>query len=252
MDQGNKHTFALYCKSLPEPSGRTLTITDKELFHRATTILRLKANETVILFDGRYHSTCKLLEETYKHKNTISAHVIHYEKSAPIKPRIQLYQGITKKTAFEEIVYNAAALGVSTIIPLTTKKADVGWWNNKSLERLQNIAITACEQAKNFTLPNLHSPQPFQTIFEPQPNALNIVFDPTGKSLPQTIGEVHQSDLPINVAVGPEGGFTSEELNILRMRSFIPCKLTPTILRSVEAVTVGIGVIRCFFNELCE
>ena len=48
----------------------------------------------------------------------------------------------------------------------------------------------------------------------------------------------------ISVTLGPEGGFSSEEEDLLHQANFTPYRLTPTILRSREAVCLGLGAVR--------
>ena len=84
--------------------------------------------------------------------------------------------------------------------------------------------------------------------FSPTHATTKILFEPTGQKLPQVIG-LNEKSKSWEVAIGPEGGFTDAELEILTKKSFISCSLTPTILRSIDAVTVGLGCMRSILTE---
>jgi RNA methyltransferase, RsmE family len=154
---------------------------------------------------------------------------------APAIP-ITLYLPLLKKEAFEHAIYISAELGVSTIIPIITEKCHT----SHESQRLYKIMIAACEQAKNFWIPKLHEPCNLTNVSFPH-NALKICFDDEGKpssTLPVTTAK------EICITLGPEGGFSEREKNLLEQSGFQFYKLTKTILRSQEAVCVGLGVIQ--------
>lgn len=238
-----KHTFALYfpnafCHS--KLNNEEFVIKDKDFSHRIETILRLGINGQVVIFDNNFHATCTIKAIQ---KNNITFHSTTLEKNEVIAPHITLYQGLTKKTTFEEIVYIAAALGITKIIPLITQKIHANWWQEKTIERLSSIAISGCEQAKNFAIPMITNPIKFSDTLSFDTVAKKILFEPTGQKLLSVI-EKNKASSSWEVIIGPEGGLTDVEFNVLNKQAFIPCALTPTILRSIDAVTVGLGCMR--------
>lgn len=239
-----KHTFALYFPNVFYHSKATsaeLAIKDKDFFHRIETILRLTDGDQVILFDEQSHATCTIKAIQ---KNIVTFYLEALEKNEAITPHITLYQGLTKKTTFEEIVYIAAALGITRIVPLITQKIHANWWQQeKTIERLTSIAISGCEQAKNFVPPLIVNPIKFSEKISFEAQAKKIIFEPMGQKL-QKIISLHASHTSWEVIIGPEGGLTEHELTLLKENHFIPCALTPTILRSIDAVTVGLGCMR--------
>ncbi len=74
---------------------------------------------------------------------------------------------------------------------------------------------------------------------------IKIYFDPTGESLSDIIARVKKiSPTSIIVMVGPEGDLTDQEKEQLRQEKFLFCALTPTVLRSSQAIALGSGIIR--------
>jgi len=242
-----KHIFALFSPNVfchSTPISVELVIKDKDFYHRIETILRLNINDQIILFDEEFHGTCTIKSIQ---KNIITFSLTAFEKNKAITPEITLYQGLTKKTTFEEIVYICAALGITKIVPIISQKIHSNWWNQeKSIERLTSIAISGCEQAKNFVPPIIVNPIKFSDKMAFNTDAKKILFEPTGQKI-QTIIEHNIDCKSWEVIIGPEGGLTDGELSQLNHYSFIPCTLTPTILRSIDAATIGLGAMRVFF-----
>ena len=178
----------------------------------------------------------------------ITFHLTTLEKNVTITPHITLYQCLTKKTTFEEVVYIVAALGITKIVPVITHKIHSNWWQEKTIERLTSIAISGCEQAKNFVIPTITNPIKFSDKIPFDAHAKKILFEPTGQKLPLVLGQ-NLDCKSWEIVIGPEGGLTDNEIDILTSQQFIPCSLTPTILRSIDAVTVGLGCMRILLNN---
>lgn len=237
----SKHVFAIYSPNL-NIIGQQFERVDKDLWHRITHILRLTTEEEVILFDGKQEITLKLLDKTFSGKNKIIGLISNIKTSTPITPQITLMPSLLKKEAFESVVYFAAQMGATTIQPLLTTKTHRNWNSEKEHARLTKIMIAACEQSKNFCIPELKAPIDINEITKPP---LGIYFEDDGTPL-LTIAQklVAQNPESITLAFGPEGGLTTTERQYLDACSFMCCALTPTILRAQEAVAVGLGTIR--------
>jgi 16S rRNA (uracil1498-N3)-methyltransferase len=106
--------------------------------------------------------------------------------------------------------------------------------------------ISACEQSKQFVLPELCEPVKFENISAKlYEDALTVYFDPAGTSFVDLL-QVVKEKKPSNIVLffGPEGGLTSQEEKVLTLAKFKTYALTPTILRAREAVIVGLGGVR--------
>lgn len=258
MKQNNAHLFACYMPSLStllgnKEIGEELAFFDKPLWHRLTRVLRLPADSLVILFDNRVNLTLKLGlilagQQAYV-RGTIEA--IAYQEA--LTPHITLALGLLKRPALAEAAYLATQMGVTTFIPLLTEKIQQRWEKDRDTKKLLNIAIAAAEQSKNYTFPLFQEamslPIWLKTIAEGKVLSKKVFFDPHGEPLLpflQEIASKHYQSLI--VVVGPEGGLTLQEQNMLIDQGFEKIALTPTILRSVEAVAVGIGSLRSCVN----
>lgn len=255
-----KHLFNLFYKDLFKYTSRYLSLEgvhqidfcDGDLWQRLTKVLRLRAGQKLVLFDQRVNLTATVLEKTFVKKGAISLLVQDVQVNQALSPSITLMPCLLKKDAFEDAVYAAAQMGVNKIIPILSDKVQRPWGEKKERERLFNIMVAACEQSKNFFLPELCDPIKIQNIanqFDLKTSEgrtiLKIYFDPSGICFVDLLKKIQESNDPeITLFFGPEGGLTGLEEKQLADLGFITYALTPTILRAREAVIVGLGGVR--------
>jgi 16S rRNA (uracil1498-N3)-methyltransferase len=246
----SKHIFAFYKENLSSllstsKVGSFFSFKDSELWNRLTKIIRIKAH-LFILFDEKINVT--LQAKDFHEKRTVGGDIKKIEENKRIKPEINFYLPVLKKEAFEYAIYVAAQMGVTKIFPITTELVSIapaGGYAAKNI-RLKKIMISACEQSKNFVFPEIYDPQNFEKIFENlEKNSQKICFDIDGEPVKKLFEKVFENKIEkYKVIVGPEGGFSEKEKISLQKAGFLTYKLTPTILRSREAVTVGLGILR--------
>lgn len=248
----NKHTFAFYKKNLLELVGDLgnsdeLSFKDPELWNRLTKIVRIKPKDLLILFDENINIKIKASEEIVKNKRIISGTILEKDENKTISPRITLYLPVLKKDALEYAIYVSAQMGVQDVILVESEKSQKKFNLEKEYDRLKKIMISACEQSKNFVFPELQGPICLENISEQ--DGQKIFFDQDGQNILKLIEPVKKYDRleKIIITIGPEAGYTPEEKDLLKRSGFSSYKLTPTILRSREAVCVGLGIVRSFF-----
>ncbi len=250
----DRHTFALFVPQLdhvlqkPTPEGSTLVLKDKELWLRLSTVLRLRDGDLVIFFDTNHNALCRIDTESLAVKNTVTTVIESLGTNKAQNPSLVLYQGLTKKSVFEEIVYNAAQLGVTTIVPVITTKTHKPWNVEHERARLQNIMIAACEQSKNFVLPALAAPLKLESIgAHLNTTYQSILLDPQGPLLTHTLAANKHLPTGFNLFIGAEGGLTTtEHTNLITTHGFAPHRLCESILRSQDATVVTLGIVRSF------
>lgn len=238
----DQHIFAFYFKEIlvfKNNINKNIIVEDTQLHHRLTRVLRFSSGSTCILFDRNYHVTITI-QQVFK--KSIEFFVESFSQNKPLFGQIVLLLPVLKREALAQAVYAAVETGVTEIQLITTQKVQRNWGGNQELTRLQNVIIAACEQAKYFTIPDLKAPISLeQALLSVQNDATRIFFDSEGFSF---------SDLslisgkPITVLIGPEGDLTPTEKNIVKNHAFKAVRLTPTVLRAPQAVTVGIGLLR--------
>ena len=241
-----KHKFAFFVEDLSKIEN---SIKDKELVKRITSVLRLKTEDEIIFFDRKISLDSEIISIS---KDKIEIKINKKFKIESIKPEINIFIGLLKKESFEEILYSCLELGATSITPLITEKIHKNWWSNKFKERFDKILISAAEQSKNFFIPELNEPVKFSEASHTERalasrSIINILLDVNGQSLLSTLNQIKDTN-SLNLIIGPEGDFSDSEKEIMKKNNFIFCKLTPTVLRSVQALNVGLGSFRALFN----
>ncbi len=240
-----KHLFSVYINNLYNSlNKKKFILKNKELWVRLVKVLRLEEEE-IVFFDNKINVKCCITRETFASKDTVFADVIIVSDNIAIKPEITLLCPLLKKEAFEKVLYFAAELGVSKIIPVITAKVHRNWFSEKDIIRFQKIIISAAEQSKNYVIPDLRPSIEFKYLVELE--GLNkIVFCEQGRCVSEFITkkEIHDS---VMVTLGPEGDFTDLEYKSLTGWDFV--SLTPTVLKAEHAVAVGIGLLRSFYKK---
>ena len=129
----------------------------------------------------------------------------------------------------------ATELGATRIAPLLTARTQAGHVN---LDRLHAIAIEAAEQCERLTIPAIAAPEKLDRFLLSWP-----------KDAPLTAAIERGAESPLRrpaqgLVVGPEGGFTPAELDLLRRCPFVvPASLGPRILRAETACIAGLALL---------
>jgi len=243
------HLFFLYAGlSLDDAlaTAPSFSLASPDLAHRVYTVLRLRPGEHVQLFSDAHVATLTLTASP-RPKHLITGMLQTVTRIAPAPQKITAAIGLLKKESFEEAVHHATVTGAHAIAPLITEKSRRGWLHEREPERLRTLITAAAEQAKNPRIPQLLNPIRL-TDLSKQPPSVRIGFDAAST---HTMHEyVHDAALisapEVCVFIGPEGGFTEQELQHLTAQGTTFYRLTSTILRTQEATCVALGLLNVF------
>jgi 16S rRNA (uracil1498-N3)-methyltransferase len=250
----NKHEFAVYYAQLTEyiekrkNTDNRFVLTDQDIVHRITRVLRLQEHEQVILFD-RYHHLLLELEKTHSKKELVTR-VVAAQVNTQFKPDIIFFLPILKREALETALYALTEVGINTIQLMITEKTPRTITAHE-LARAERTIIAAAEQSKNFHFPTVLPPAHYEQSMDcvQKQTALKIFFDPTGNPLIEQIRAVHEKRPELlALMIGPEGDLTTEEKKQLKEDGFIFCALTPTILRACQAAALSGAIFRSILS----
>jgi 16S rRNA (uracil1498-N3)-methyltransferase len=242
----NKHEFALYFPAFTQQfgsasAGALVTLDNEELCHRILKVLRLQEGEQVTLFNNLHHAQVEIIQTT---KRTVGVRIIAIQENTAHKPAVTFLLPLLKRADLEVAIYSLVEMGVTTIQLVATEKTANSLHSEKEFLRLQNIMIAAAEQSKNFSMPELAAPILFTAALAELEKPC-IFFDPQGDFLLDVLNPlIQQKPAALTLMVGPEGDLTELEKNLLKQSGAQFCALTPTVLRSVQAVALGAGMIR--------
>ncbi len=167
---------------------------------------------------------------------------------------LHLYLAIFKFDHFEWAVEKATELGVARITPILARRTEkhLAQASAKRVERWRRIAHEASQQSRRTTVPTVADPTPLKPALEHEAAPTRILLSETEQSL--TLAEaLGAPDLTASsstpgsqpthaLAIGPEGGWTPEEMSLFTTHTWTPVTLGPRILRAETAAIAAIAI----------
>lgn len=223
-----------------------VTITDKRTIHHAKNVLRLKTGDE---FTGvnlntqtAYLTSIQAIDKDTM-TLTIKEEYSHLKRSSL---SITLGVGLIKEQRWDWLIQKTTELGVDTIIPLTTQHTVVKPSNiGSKLDRWQRIARSAAEQSEGVFIATVQKPLKLADFVEHTKNInRKFILCERDETSNNPIPLSKKEDLTeVAVAIGPEGGWTDEEIQTLIENKFIPVNLGNRILRTETAATTILGIL---------
>lgn len=213
---------------------QSIVVSDSALLHQIKKVLRLKVGDHVSLF----HETVG--EHEYQvsdigRKTVLFTHVKPISTQDTVKSgEVRLFVSVIKKERFEWLVEKATELGVSEIIPIISERTTN---KNISIDRLKKISIEATEQSGQIKPVKISNPIKLQNLNFGEIKS-PAVFDFDGEDL-KGIPEEVKKDFPINIFIGPEGGWGEIDKKIFQENNFKILKINSPTLRAETAAIVA-------------
>jgi 16S rRNA (uracil1498-N3)-methyltransferase len=164
-------------------------------------------------------------------------------------PRVVLGQALLKRDHFDWAVQKATELGVSAIVPLLTHRTVVHPRASREagqVDRWQRIALEAAQQAERWEVPSLLAPLALTDFFDRHRTAerkLVLGERTAGPSL-ATLPLPGDPQAHVVVTIGPEGGWTPDELDAAKQAGFTVVGLGDLILRSETAAVAALSIVQ--------
>lgn len=194
--------------------------------HHLLEVLRAKVGDRFTVFDAEREALAEVVDLGPPVRYRI------LEERRPereVGVEVILYPALLKGDKLADVVRMATELGATRIQPLITRHAVPKAMGEGKLKRLQAIAVEAAKQSGRLFVPEVLPPIPLREVPEV---AQGLVAHVGARAL---VREVLDLGKPLALAVGPEGGFAEEEVELLRERGFTPVTLGRRILRAETA-----------------
>lgn len=215
------------------------------LHHYICHVLRLRRGDSLVLVDGsgyRYEGTISQLSSE---SVQVSIEVRH-APSPPPTPRLVLAYGLSRRTRTEWVLQKATELGVDWIIPVVCERSvSRPSRPERKLERWLAILNQATSQSAREGVPFLSPPLSFEAALEEARGAdCRLLALPGGQPLSR-IQKLHLGPRTRCVAmvVGPEGGFSTLEVERATEAGFTTVSLGPTVLRTETAAVCLLSLV---------
>lgn len=211
---------------------------DPDQHHYLQRVRRLQHGDPFLVFDGSGR-----LWQVFFHgiESLVDQELSPCSRELPVQLHLGL--ALTKGGDFDEGIRYLTELGVQSITPLLTTRTLVNPGANRIL-RWQKIATEAAEQSERLRIPVIYPPQSggswFQEPISSESHELRFIAVARG-SFPHLLSCLEDACLEdsqlvtIRVTIGPEGGWTEEEVQIAQAYHWKPISLGSRILRAVTA-----------------
>ncbi len=202
--------------------------------HHAMRVLRMREGDDVEVFDGKGCSATGTIRFA---KDFASVLISSVTRQDPEPLRIILLQALVSNDKMDWIVEKACETGISKLVVFSPARTDIKLNNEKIFSRLHRwnkIAISACEQCGRNTLMEIvicASLREASAIAE----GLKIILHPFGRQTDKT----EENITVVSFLIGPEGGFTEQEIELAEKQGFVPKQLGKLILRTETAGIVA-------------
>ena len=219
-----------------------ITITGEDVKH-IKNVLRMKEGEEVRISDGVGGDFFCTIEKVTSEE--VLAKILPKEAGNTELPnRIFLFQAVPKGERMEYVIQKAVELGVYEIIPVEMKYCVVRLDDKKKekkRERWQAIAKSAAKQAKRSRIPEIHPVMSYDKAVEYAKNCQHCLVpyeNERGLKGTRVVLKKIEPGMDISVMIGPEGGFSEEEIEMVREEMEV-LSLGKRILRTdTAAITV--------------
>ena len=201
-------------------------------------VLRIKNSQHIIVFNG---NGIDYIAEVIYSENTIALIKKENTRKDLDSHNIILAQSISSSKHMDFTIQKSVELGINHIVPIVSSRSHPGNYDNK-IKHWKKIIIHAVEQSNGFYLPTLSKITPFDEYI--QSNSLNqyhkICFHTNGRS----INELDKNKSSHIMLIGPEGGFSDNEISSLEKFNWNIISLGDRILRTETASIVAQTILR--------
>lgn len=196
--------------------------------HQVTRVLRLQSGDRLVLLDGTGSAaTCRLDGD---------ACVVESRGPAGGEPshRLMVWQALLRGDHLEPVIRHGTELGIARFGLFVSDRCVARELSSRRLERLQSIAREAAEQSERGIIPEVMAVVPFADAMQ----ASSVLLDARADG-----PRLSELEAPHSVVIGPEGGFTTDEVAAAELAGLTIAGLGPRILRSETVAVAAAAVI---------
>ena len=204
--------------------------------HHVARVLRLEPGGQLAVFDGRGHEWQATIVSCAPRRIDLRLErAIDTPVEAPLS--ITLFQGQCKPDRMDWVVQKSTELGIDAVLTVSAERSKRSVASPRQLERWRRIAVEACKQSGRRRLPRIEGADGLPPV---EPGTAGLLLDPAastpmGDALSRPAG-------PVWIAVGPESGFSADEIAAAVARGWRGVSLGPRVLRTDTAGIVAAAI----------
>ncbi len=218
-------------------------------FKHIVKVLRLNEGDSIILFSPdsyEYNGVITDVESKQLVVEIKSKKLVSTE--SPID--ITLYQGLAKGSKMDLIVEKATELGVKKIVPVVTERSQIK--DTKKVKRWKRIVTESSKQCRRTNPPEVAEITDFNDATESINDGVLqvILYEGYDVLLKDYLRNYSQETKAIAIFIGPEGGFSKNEIDLAVNNGFTALGLGPRILRTETASLVTLSILQHHFGDI--
>ena len=216
--------------------------------HHLVNVLRARAGEDLVLFDGRGHEYDAVIERIDKTGVVLrvgDARAV--DRESPLA--VTLAQGISSGERMDYTVQKAVELGIAAIQPLATERSVVRLDSARAAKRVahwQAIVIAACEQCGRNQVPRVAPVMSLGAWLGRSEAAVKLTLDPRA---PTALRALARPEGRVSLLVGPEGGLSERERSDAGHAGFVPVRIGPRVLRTETAALATLAAMQTLWGD---
>lgn len=249
-----------------------ITLTSEQ-YHYLHRVLRLEIGDQFVAMDGVGHWWLSQLAAEGQSAQILRELADQQIVNTELPIAVTFVAALPKGNGFDEVVRQVTELGVSRIVPVISDRTLLKPSDNR-LKRWQRIANEAAEQSERRVIPIVSDPVSLRQFFQEPDQALQYIAvargnwpplmqqlridlfhidrdQPTQSSILNPQSPIHPCTLNhLTIAIGPEGGWTTEEVESAIAVGYQPISLGNRVLRAVTAPVVALSIVAATLEGL--
>lgn len=215
-------------------------------------VLRLKEQDEILINDLKGQDYLGRIETIDKNETKVELRE-KVPESNESSLKLTLFQGLPKAGKMDLIVQKCTELGVQRIVPVVTERVVVKNSSEfKKLDRLKRICLEAAKQSKRSVLPEITEPMSFAELLM-EMKKLDVFVVPYENQEEYgflTLKKERANISSMGIFVGPEGGFTEKEIDLVKDKGAKILTLGNRILRTETAGFTAVAMAQLLYGDM--
>ncbi len=220
---------------------------DKDASRYLTNVLRFKPGDRLVLFNGDGKDYAASIIDTGKSVQVEITAATHNNAESPVA--ITLVQSLAKGTKLDLVIQKATELGAVRISPVSTERTVLRVDEKRSerkLEHWNKVASSACAQSQRSVIPVIDPVIELTQWLTTHSGEQSVMIHPGAE---QTFGDL-ELQTRMNIIVGPEGGFSEQELQLAKSTQVNVVRCGPRVLRTETAGFAAIAIVQSLMGDM--
>jgi 16S rRNA (uracil1498-N3)-methyltransferase len=234
-----------------DPS-RAETVINKEEAQHLTRVLRLGTGDEILVFDGRGHQFLARVASVAR--SAVRVELVSPSPAArEPRVRVTLAQAVLKAEKMDHVVRDATMMGAAAIVPLITSRTVVPRRAaGAAAERWSRVAIASAKQCGRAVVPDVGEARALEAwLREDAAERKLVLVEPEAAGARAERQDLRELDTPrtASILVGPEGGWTVEEIDSAVSAGFLPVTFGARTLRADAIPIIALSILLFLWDE---